>query len=76
LLSQSQETTNAGELSSQTLLTERVELPHYLRSSTFAKAIDGEDCAIEVPANCFKGYLNTCTKDDREGVLVPVVGFY
>jgi hypothetical protein len=57
---------------SQTLLTERVELPHYLRSNTFAKAIDGEDCANEVPASCFIGSLNT--KDDREGVLVSGCG--
>jgi hypothetical protein len=59
-------------MSSQTVLTERVEPPQYSRSSTFAKAIDGEDCAIEVPANCFRGYLNT--KDDREGVLVRGCG--
>jgi hypothetical protein len=56
-------------MSVQTLLTVRIdEIPHYLRSSAFANAIDGEDDAIEVPANCFKGDLNS--KDDRDLSLV------
>jgi hypothetical protein len=63
-------------MSSHALITIRInDLPEYLRSSAFAKAVDGDDDVIQVPANCYKHSL-TVRDDSDLSLLLSTLRFW